>query len=127
MMESANIDFPFPSSPQQPQSKLRSDVDNSDMSMHEARENNIICGEDLDRDLADLLDARYARSDTIPDQGHLLENDDDISLFGSGCTLPARTDRVSVTILVAVRDRSMGDESRLDLSIECLHGTISRG
>jgi hypothetical protein len=78
--------------------------------MHEAGEISSFCGEDLDRDLADLLDARYARSGTIPDQGHLLENDDDISLFGSGCTLPARTDRVSVTILVAVRDRSVADK-----------------
>jgi hypothetical protein len=109
-MESANIDFPFPSSPQQPQSKLHSDLDKRDICMHEAGEISSFCGEDLDRDLADLLDARYARSDTIPKRGHLLENDDDISLFGSGSTLPARTDRVSVTILVAVRDRSMGDK-----------------
>jgi hypothetical protein len=38
MMESANIDFPFPTSPQQPQSKLHSDLDKRDICMHEAGE-----------------------------------------------------------------------------------------
>ena len=78
MMESTNIDFPFPPSPQQPQSNLHSDFDGSDVMYAGGWRNSIICGEDLDRDLADLLDARYARSDTIPKRGHLLENDDEI-------------------------------------------------
>ena len=66
--------------------------------------NSIICGEDLDRDLADLLDARHARSDTIPKRGHISENDDKILLSHARST----NDRVFVT-MVAARDRNMAE------------------
>lgn len=71
MLTSMNVEVPFPTSPQQPQSNLHNDFDGSDVMYAGGWTDSIICGEDLDRDLADLLDARDARSDTIPNRAYI--------------------------------------------------------
>lgn len=66
------------------------------------------------RDLVDLSDARYGRSETIPDRGHVLKNDDEISPLTSSlhALQPlSRSQHEGSRVWVAIGDKGHGSKS----------------